>query len=69
MTQQFPDHDQILAEFQRIGRKGMAEIVNADILQPGFLSDAPPRLLQISQVASIPKQVERPTGDRRRTII
>ncbi|WP_408736131.1 hypothetical protein [Acetobacter aceti] len=54
MTREFPDHGQTLAEFQRIGCKGMAEIVNADAFQSGFLADAPPRLLQIGQMSERP---------------
>ncbi len=52
VAEQLPDYRQGLAERQGPGRKGMSEIVNSYIFQPGALADAPPGSLQIGEVGA-----------------
>ena len=45
MTKESPDRRQTFAERQRPAGKRMSKVMNAHILQPGALADAPPRPL------------------------
>ena len=49
VTEQLADYRQGLPERERTGRKGVSEVVNSPIFQPGAPTDAPPRLLKVGR--------------------
>ena len=50
VTEQLADHREAFAKGQRTRRRGMSEVVNSYLLEPGPLADAPPRPLQIGEM-------------------
>lgn len=47
VTKQFADEGEPLSHGYALGGKGMPEIVDPDVIEPGCLSDPTPRPLQV----------------------
>ena len=52
VPEQFADHGQAFAYQETAAGEGVAQIVDADIVEPGAGTDAPPGVLQIGDVES-----------------
>ena len=50
VAQELPDHRQALTRGDGRGRKGVAQVVDADVLQPRTSADALPEGLEVAQV-------------------
>ena len=47
VTEEFSDHRQVLADDKAPAGKGMSQVMNADIVEPGGFADPAPRVLQV----------------------
>lgn len=52
VTEQLADHREPLAECQRAGGKGVAKVMDADVVEFGTRPDAAPRVLKVGEVAA-----------------
>jgi hypothetical protein len=55
VTQQFADHRESFAERERAARERVPKIMNANAIKSGFRANASPGVLQIGEVAALPR--------------